>query len=178
MRSDTNIDKIRKLMHELGMKAKGPGKIYLTGGACAVLFGWRNTTIDIDLKLEPEPSGIFDAIRDLKDELDINIELASPDQFIPPLPGWKERSRHIVDYNHVQFYHFDFYAQALSKIERGHDRDLKDVAAMLKLGLIDKALIWEYFQKIEPDLVRYPSINPQAFNAKVKSFLKEAHENL
>lgn len=54
MRSDTNLDKIRKLMHELGMKAKGPGKIYLTGGASAVLIGWRASTVDIDLKLEPD----------------------------------------------------------------------------------------------------------------------------
>lgn len=101
------------------IKSKGPGKVYLTGGASAVLFGWRNNTVDADLKLEPEPPGIFEAIRDLKDKLDMNIELASPDQFIPPLPGWEERSRHIADYNRVQFYHFDFYAQALSKIEGG-----------------------------------------------------------
>jgi hypothetical protein len=160
------------------MKAKGPGKIYLTGSASAVLFGWRNTTVDVDLKLEPEPAGIFDATHDLKDKLDINIELASPDQFISPLPGWQERSRHIANYNHIQFYHFDFYSQALSKIERGHDRDLKDVAAMLKLGLIEKALIREYFQKIEQDLIRYPSINPQVFSAKVKDFLDEAYGNL
>ncbi len=172
MRSDTNLEKIRNLMRELGLKAKGPGKIYLTGGASAVLFGWRNSTVDVDLKLEPEPRGIFDAIRDLKDKLDINIELASPDLFIPPIPGWEERSPHITDYNSVQFYHFDFYGQALSKIERGHERDLNDVVAMLKLELIDKELIWKYFQEIEADLIRYPGINPQAFKDKVKKFLE------
>lgn len=177
MRSNTNVDKIRKLMHELGVKAKGPGKVYLTGGASAVLFGWRTSTVDVDMKLDPEPSGIFDAIRELKDKLDINIELASPDQFIPPIPGWEKRSRHIADCNKVQFYHFDFYAQALSKIERGHERDLKDVTAMLKLELIDKALMWEYFQMIEPDLIRYPSINPQAFRSKVQSFLENTLGN-
>lgn len=49
------------------------------------------------------------------------------------------------------------------KSKGGHERDLKDVAVILKLGLIEKALIREYFQKIESALVRYPSINPQAF---------------
>lgn len=171
MRSDTNLDKIRKLMHELGMKAKGPGKIYLTGGASAVLLGWRKSTVDVDLKLEPEPAGIFDAIRDLKDKLDINIELASPDLFIPPLQGWEDRSQYIANYNKVQFYHFDFYAQALSKIERGHERDLNDVLAMIKLGLINKELIWEYFQKIETDLIRYPGIKPEVFRIKVRNFI-------
>jgi hypothetical protein len=174
MRSETNADKIRKLIHELGRKAKGPGKVYLTGGATAVLFGWRNATVDVDLKLDPEPNGIFDAIRDLKDKLDINIELASPDQFIPPVPGWEERSQYIASYNQVQFYHFDFYAQALSKIERGHERDLRDVDAMLKLGLINKAQLWDFFQKIEPNLIKYPSINPKIYREKMIKFLEQS----
>ena len=28
----------------------------------------------------------------MKRQLNVNIELASPDQFIPTLPGWEERS--------------------------------------------------------------------------------------
>jgi hypothetical protein len=44
-----------------------------------VLVGWRGTTIDVDLKMSPEPEGAFEAIAALKDELDINVELAAPD---------------------------------------------------------------------------------------------------
>ena len=63
----------------------------------------------------------------LKDRLDVNIELASPDDFIPALPGWQERSTFIAQVGKVTFLHYDFYAQALAKIERGHDFDLSDV---------------------------------------------------
>jgi hypothetical protein len=34
------------------------GRIYLTGGATALLYGWRSTTIDVDLKANPEPTTI------------------------------------------------------------------------------------------------------------------------
>jgi hypothetical protein len=29
-------------------------------------------------------------------ELELNVELAAPDQFIPEVPGWRERSRFVV----------------------------------------------------------------------------------
>ena len=64
----------------------------------AVLMGWREMTLDVDLKADPEPAGFFEALPRLKDELDINIELASPDQFVPALPGWVERSPFIADH--------------------------------------------------------------------------------
>ena len=56
------------------------------GGCTAVSVGWRTNTIDIDLALDPKPPGAFEAIRILKEELDVNVELASPADFIPPLP--------------------------------------------------------------------------------------------
>ena len=98
------------------------GRIYLVGGASAVLLGWRAMTVDVDLKLDPEPIGAFEAIAELKDSLDINIELAAPDQFIPALPGWRERSPFVARHGRVAFHHYDFYGQALGKIERGHRR--------------------------------------------------------
>src|SRR5262245_7077242 len=76
VRSTADADRIRRFIEELGRRAAGPGRVYLTGGGTAVLFGWRNTTVDVDLKLDPEPPGVFDAILRLKDELDVNVELA------------------------------------------------------------------------------------------------------
>ena len=74
MRSAASITKIEGFMAALGSKAKSPGRIYFTGGATALLHGWRGTTNDIDLKADPEPSGLFEAIATLKDQLDLNIE--------------------------------------------------------------------------------------------------------
>jgi hypothetical protein len=40
----------------------------------------------VEFRLDPEPPGIFQAIAKLKKELNINIELASPQDFLPPIP--------------------------------------------------------------------------------------------
>ncbi|MCF4968080.1 hypothetical protein CV014_13605, partial [Nostoc sp. CMAA1605] len=78
MRANVDSQKLERLMQALGKEAHGSGCIYFTGGASALLVGWRNSTVDVDLRLDPEPPGIFQAIAKLKQELNINIELASP----------------------------------------------------------------------------------------------------
>ena len=114
MRSHTDKAKLEKFMAALGSRVRGAGRIYLTGGATALLHGWRPTTIDIDLKPDPEPAGLFEALAVLKEELDVNLELASPDNFIPALPGWRERSLFIARHAQLEFFHYDPYGQALS----------------------------------------------------------------
>lgn len=103
MRSLTDAAKVNALMQQLGLQSRGAGRIYLVGGASAVLVGWRATTVDADLKLAPEPDGVFEAIAEAKDTLDINIELAAPDDFVPALPDWESRSRFIARHGQVDF---------------------------------------------------------------------------
>jgi hypothetical protein len=62
VRGLVSAHKLHRFMDSLGSACKGPGCVYLVGGATSVLMGWRESTVDIDIKLEPEPSGAFDAI--------------------------------------------------------------------------------------------------------------------
>jgi len=62
MRLESDIVKIESFMVAMGKQVRGKGRIYLTGGATAVLYGWRGMTIDIDIKPDPEPAGLFEAI--------------------------------------------------------------------------------------------------------------------
>jgi hypothetical protein len=160
-------------MEELGKRATTPGTIYLTGGATALLLGIRNQTIDIDIKMDPEPGGVFEAINDLKNGLDLNIELASPDHFIPRLPGWQDRSVTIGTFSRVLFKHFDYYSQALSKIERGFDRDIGDVTAFCNLGLVDLGELERLALAIRADLIRYPAIDADDFYRKLTDFISK-----
>jgi len=127
MRPPVDGARIRTLARELGRVARAPVVIYLTGGSTAVLEGWRETTVDVDLRFEPEAEELMRALPDLKERLGINIELASPPDFIPELPGWRERSPLLFSEGLVSFHHFDPYSQALSKIERGFKHDLSDL---------------------------------------------------
>jgi Nucleotidyltransferase of unknown function (DUF6036) len=173
MRALADAVSIRRFIDALGKRSRGPGAIFLTGGATAVLYGWRGTTVDIDIKMDPEPQGAFAAIASIKDELDVNVELAAPDQFVPALSGWRDRSLFISKSGDVDFFHYDPFGQALAKIERGHSRDLGDVRAMLDRGLVDRARLEEYFEEMLLTLDRYPAVDKEAFRLKIKEFLSE-----
>lgn len=175
-RPPAGADRVRELMRRLGRAATGPGRIYLVGGSSAVLVGWRETTVDIDLKLDPEPEGVFEAIALAKEALNINVELAAPDDFIPPLTGWRERSPFIDRYGSVDYYHYDFYAQALAKLERGHELDWSDVREMGRRGLIRASRLIELYESVEAALVRYPAIDPPSFRGKVLLLASEISE--
>jgi hypothetical protein len=165
-------------MRDLGRATESPGRIYFTGGATAVLLGWRNTTMDIGLKADPEPIGFFEALPRLKNQFDINIELASPDDFVPMLPGWRERSRFIEVESSLEFFHYDFYAQALSKIERWHERDESDVHRMLVERLVQPEKLWELFCAIEPRLIRYRNRSAKAARTSRKRCRERSRVNL
>jgi hypothetical protein len=171
MREIADADRIRRLMRALGAEADIAVRIYVTGGATAVLFGWRRSTIDVDLRMDPELDGLLHALPRLKNELRINIELASPADFIPVPPGWEARSPFIAAESKASFFHFDLYAQALAKAERNHAQDREDVQAMINMGLIDPRRALEYFRQIEPELYRFPAIDPRSFRQTVDEIL-------
>jgi hypothetical protein len=168
MRELADAQRIERFMRELGRAADEDGACYFTGGATAVLVGWRATTIDVDIRLVPERDVLLRAIQRLKDELQINVELASPDHFIPVPAGWEGRSVFVTREGRLSFSHFDPYSQALAKLERGHDQDLHDVRAMVGRGLVEPARALAYLDEIEPELFRFPAIDPPAFRRRVK----------
>src|SRR6266849_1718527 len=137
MRQKVTAARLEEFMKALGSGVTEPARVYLVGGASSVLLGWRDSTIDVDLKFVPENDEILRKLPSLKERLQLNIELASPDDFIPQLPGWQERSRFIRQEGKLTFLHYDFYAQALAKIERGHTVDLHDVQEMIQRGLVE-----------------------------------------
>lgn len=159
-------------MSRLGDAVREDTRIYLVGGATAVLLGWRATTVDVDVKIVPDRDEVFRAIPALKEELRLNIEVASPDQFIPPLPGWESRSPFIVREGRVDWHHFDFYSQALAKIERDHERDRLDVREFLRRGLVEPQQLGRLFEQIVPDLIRYPALNEASFRRRLNAVLQ------
>jgi hypothetical protein len=139
-----------------------------------VLEGWRESTIDVDLRFEPEADELLRALPALKESLGVNIELASPPDFIPELPGWRERSPLVFREGRVEVHNFDLYSQALSKIERGFDQDLDDVGKMIESGRVKPARLRELYEAIEPELYRYPAIDPSVFRRKLDAVLVES----
>ena len=172
MRRLADARRVEMFLDALGHRARRRVQAFLTGGATAVLRGWRETTIDIDLKLVPDSDDLLRELPRLKEELELNVELASPDQFIPELPGWEDRSLFVKQVGRLSVYHLDPYSQALWKIERGHAQDLADVQSMLDDGLVEPVRLRELFEQIEPRLYRYPAIDPASFRQALEALLE------
>ena len=173
MRELADSTRIEQFMRELGRAVQVEGHVYLTGGATAVLYGWRDTTIDVDIKLIPDRDEILREIPRLKEKLNLNVELAAPSDFIPLPAGWEKRSPLIRREGKLSFHHFDPIAQALSKAERGHDQDIRDVEEMIAAGLVSPAEALVQFKAIEPELFRFPAIDPASFRDAVEELFTQ-----
>jgi len=169
MRRLVDAERLHAFMRALGGRTDVETTCYLTGGATAVLLGWRDSTIDVDVLFAPENDQLLRAIPELKEELELNVELAFPGDFVPMPDGWEERSSFVEQVGSVGFRNVDFYAQALAKLERGHDRDLADVDAMISRDLVDRERLRAFFTGIESELYRFPAIDPASFRAAVEA---------
>ena len=162
---------LRSFMKSIGKMVKKKTTLYLTGGATAVLQGFREGTIDIDIAGEMDE--LFSHIPELKESLRINIETAKPTDFIPSLPGEKDRHIPIGTFGKVTFLHFDPYSQAFSKIVRGHETDIADAKAFVAAGLVDTKKLYEMVKKLpDRDFTRHPRLNRSAVEASIESFAK------
>lgn len=167
MRENSNKIRIEKFIDEVGLFVKKPVNVYFTGGATAVMLGIRESTIDIDIKFDPDEIQMYEAIKYLKEKLNMNIELASPSDFIPALPSWKERSIFIVQKGSVRFFHYDLYSQVIAKVQRRWKQDLSDVAGFMRNN-VDKEKLLELFISIKPAFIKYPSIDAEELEKRLK----------
>jgi len=167
MRPALDRGRLHTFLEELSRAARDPPRLYLTGGASQLLRGLRESTLDVDLTFEPERDDILRSMVALKESLGVNVEIVSPAHFVPALPGWRDRCEFAGQFGALAVHHFDPYTQALSKLERGHDRDQRDVAALVANGLVDPVRLRALFGEVEAELFRYPAIDPPSLRRAV-----------
>ena len=174
MREPLTRDRLHALMKALAGAAPSGLSIraYFIGGATAVDRGWRNSTIDADLHASDDR--LFAQVQSIKDRLRINIELARPEHFVPPLAGSADRHLFIDSFGSVSFYHYDPYAQLFSKLVRGFRQDIEDAARFLDDGLVD-AERFLALVRVVPDRAysKYPNLSRESVEAAVEEFLAD-----
>lgn len=171
MRADADSERIDRLLRALGQYGTPGDRLYLSGGATAVQMGWRRFTQDVDLRLEVgDETALLHAVAELKERLDVNVELAGPLDFLPAPPTWRERSRFAGRYGPIEVFHTDLAMQALAKLERGLQRDLDDVQAMLDRRLVTREQVAETFAAVQPELFRFPAVDEPELRAIVETF--------
>jgi len=170
MRPNVTKSDIDRFLNALGKAFRKPGRLYLAGGAALVHIGIRSgSTMDIDVMIETGEASAEDemvlAIRRIVEQMQVNVEFASPGDFIPLPSQWMAQAKFVGRYGQVDVFYFDFYSLALSKISRGSDRDLIDVKLLLQQKLISWEKLDASYNEIVPRMGKRPyfNVNPQRF---------------
>jgi hypothetical protein len=170
-------DRIREFLRALSAEAEREARLYFTGGATAVLYGWRPYTIDLDIKLVPEDERLLRALPVIAEKVGINVERTCPGDYLPELEGWEDRSPLVAREGRLACHHYDLCAQALAKIARGHVQDVVDLKAMLSRGLVTPEGLREHFRRIEPRLHLFPAIKAASLRLWVEEALVSSSRN-
>lgn len=172
MRHRLTRERLHDLMEELARSAprRGRFRVFIVGGGTAVYAGWRDSSIDVDLYSDTD--AVFRNIQEIKERLEINIEFARPEDFVPALAGSETRHVFIETIGPVTFYHYDPYAQVLAKIVRGFGRDILDAEAFLASRWVDQEQLRTLVREIpEAAYAKYPALSRSAVLEAVEAFL-------
>ncbi len=167
MRPDVDKKAIESFLQQLGRTFRKQGRLYLVGGAALVHAGVRlGFTQDIDIQVSGTSEGdLIVSIQRLIQQLQINVEFASPKDFIPLPSQWEAHAQYVGRYGSIDVFYFDFYSIALSKIERGTTRDIEDVQLLVQQQRITLDELDVAYQEVLAQLGkgRYPKITPERF---------------
>ena len=112
----------------------------LLGGSAMILLGSSRETMDIDYVGDDIHKNEFQiAIEKIANELGLDTEAVPIEHFIPLPEGHEQRKIHIGQFGNVDVYIIDPYSIALSKLDRGSDRDLNDLVFLIQQNHITLA---------------------------------------
>ena len=161
---------IEQFLIQVG-RTRQAGRLYLTGGAALVHRGIRpGQTLDIDIHITIDPGNLTAQIAQLKQKMNINIEFASPGDFMPLPTQWEARSAFIRRYDQVDAFYFDWYSIALSKILRANEQDITDVQLLLDQEFVDMSELDMLYQNVlgkighPPNDRLFPNLSQEQFS--------------
>lgn len=156
MRQHVGREEIEQFLMQVG-RTHLPGRLYLTGGAALVHRGIRpGQTLDIDIQITVDPGNLTAQIAHLKHKMNINIEFASPGDFIPLPTQWEARSAFIQRYDQVDVFYFDWYSIALSKMQRANRQDVVDVQLLVRHEFVEVTELDRLCQDVSHKIGRPP----------------------
>ena len=127
---------IQSILNALGERVP-LSRLVLVGGSALALLGSPRLTIDIDFVGDDvKPNKVHRTIMQIAKELNIDVEPVPIERFIPLPPGSDKRQIHIGQFGNLDVYVADPYSIALSKLDRGFDTDLDDIAFLIQHNYI------------------------------------------
>jgi hypothetical protein len=158
MAAITKVD-LEKLFSRIDARLKKNIEIYIIGGAAAILgYNVMKETNDVDLdgRIDSEFQKLFDEeVKSLK----LVLHLSSSGVFTPP-DGYRERTK-FEDFpkKKLRVRYLDQYDLAISKIDRGLEKDYEDIRRIHQKSPFDRERLIEIFNN---EYIRVSSLgNPR-----------------
>lgn len=152
MRQRTDRALLHRFLTALGRRLRRPVRFYLVGGSVLIDLGLRPATFDIDYVADADDPAAMDdleaAIRALKNELSVNVEPASPADFLPVPRSALARSRFVGQWGVVSVYYYHLPSLVIAKAARGLEQDLTDVERLIRAGELEWAEVEETWAEI------------------------------
>ena len=175
MRKPVTEPGCREFMRAIAAEAREPGRIYLAGGASVVLKALARKHGGYRHHDHPRERSNPSRNPRLEGTASRQRRTVVAGAFRSAVAGMgRPQPVHRRAKASIAFHHFDFYTQALSKIERAHRKDLLDVDSMIRDGLVDPKRLLALFEEVDDQLYRYPALNPPTLRAAVERLASAA----
>jgi hypothetical protein len=136
MGSSLATDDIRQFLEQLSRHYSQPITLYLLGGSALCFLGNPRRTVDIDCAVDNPPEGFEAAIEEVANDLNLEVEILSLDEFIPLPAEAPKRHQLVGKFGSLEVHIFDPYSIAISKIARGFETDIQDTLFLLNNDVI------------------------------------------
>jgi hypothetical protein len=134
-------------------------------------LGLRAATLDIDYVAQSDdPAALAEleqAVRALKDELDLNIEPASPADYLPIPAGALEGSRYVGQHGVVSVYYYDLASQVIAKAARGLEQDLADAEQLVRIGQVSWPEVLERWAQVRSSPTGWLRYEPDEVEGRI-----------
>ena len=130
---------VLRFLEALGKVYEKHAALYLIGGGALCLLGSPRRTMDIDfsLPISDETRNLIETMVALADEMKIELEVITLEEFIPTPSDAAQRHRYVGRFGAIDVYIYDPYTIALSKLARGLESDIQDVLFLLQNDVIE-----------------------------------------
>ncbi len=165
-------DVLQDFLKKLGERIVSPMSFYLIGGSALILLGATRETIDVDYLVEDLDKNTQNAIQELSDELQLDVEFVPLDEFVPLPAQAKLRHQFIGRYGKVSAFVFDPYSIALSKLDHGFEADLEDIIFLIRRGLVSLSQLEQIVKDAIPQARQF-DMNPRELQSHLQTVREE-----
>ena len=164
---------IQDFLQQLGARYPKPATLHLLGGSALILLGSSRETLDIDYVGDDLQKDNFQlVIEEVANELGLDTEPVPIERFVPLPEGNEQRGIHIGQFGNVDVFIFDPYSIALSKLDRGSDRDLDDIVFLIQHNQISAVELEHILADALPQAGKFD------FNPDILAHLQELKKRL